>query len=248
MHLTRRLFWPAALALGFLVFLAAAGAGNVVKPVSADEGDLCKIAGPEVITEGKTYLYIAYLDADTRHEFSVSIDNVSGDSKITSVVDQDEGDVFYDKISPTNNIHNVEPVDIFDLARDTHGHDKDNDKVSDVVEDLLAVDKNFKLAFNQCGSDTKSAILRILADAKLENLICSPPGTTCDIDGDELLAAANSIVADLEAGETDCADIALNAAKAAIGAGATSIEAKGLQEFVEDVCLAGWDFDVFCPV
>jgi hypothetical protein len=226
LSLIRKVFWPSAIALGVLVFLGAIGSGNVVRTASADEGDICEIVGPEVILEGETYLYVAYLDADTDNQFVVSIDNTSGNAKITSVVD-DDGDS-YDTLAGTNLIKDVEPVDTVDLD-------------DDVLHQLLDVDEDFELAVNHCGTATADAVKRILSDGKLEGII------TGDMTATEQAAAVASIVADLNAGEFDCDDIALNAAKAAVAAGATSSEGMSLQDFVEAVCENDWDpEDLFC--
>src|SRR5687768_11519302 len=106
--LVRRLFWPASVAIAFLIAMAAIGSTNLVRPASAEEGDICKIVGPTVIAEGETYLYLAVLDDHTRHNFSASTDNITGRSRITSVLAEDEdnnNELVYTKITGSNLVH-----------------------------------------------------------------------------------------------------------------------------------------------
>jgi hypothetical protein len=241
LSLIRKVIWPAAIALGFLVFLGAIGSGNVVRTASADdEGDICEIVGPEIIAEDETYIYIAYIDADDSNEYTVSIDNISGQSQITSVVD-DDGES-YDKLKGTNVIHDVEAVNPFELS-------------DLVLAELLHLDDEFAIAFDQCAErSTLNSIRRIIQDIVLECDTGFQGGfeffEECSdisgIDGDEINAAAQAILDALNAGEDDCEDIATDAAKAAIGAGADSDEANVLFEAIVLICEEDWDFAEVC--
>ena len=239
----RKVFWPAAIALGFLVFLGAIGSGSALKSVSADDGDLCLIEGPAVMGEGETKFFVAYLDADTDHEFIVSIDNISGSSKITSFVEEDDKD-------------NKKEDDKKDTKSSEDGHDDghdDNDLTyetitganvvseiasfdpldsdDDLIAALEAVDEKFVLKINACVPDsTLDALKRIIADLVLI-------GAGSDMTAAEQTAAATAIAALLVAGEDiDCAEVGIEAAKAAAGAGATTGQARQLQDAVEKVC------------
>lgn len=236
MSFIRKVFWPSAVALGFLVFLGAIGSGNALKSVSADEGDICKIEGPAVLGEGQTAFYVAWLDADSHHEFIASIDNISGSSKITSMVEEsDKGknknegkdkydneahhddDLEYQHITGANLISDLASVDVLDAN-------------SDLMDDLHAVDEKFVLKINACGDTTNVALKRIIADLILI-------GAGSDMAAAEQAAAAAAIEALLVAGEDiDCAEVAREAGKGAAGAGAKTLEARELSEAIEVVC------------
>ena len=240
MSLIRKVFWPSAIALGFLVFLGAIGSGNALKSVSADEGDLCQIEGPAVMGEGQTAFFVGWLDADTDHEFIASIDNISGSSKITSMVeesdkgdnknkdkddkkssDEDEAhndnDLEYQKIAGANLVSDLASVDVLDAD-------------SGLIADLEAVDEKFVLKINACGETTANVLKRIIADLILI-------GAGSDMSASEQAAAAAAIEKLLAAGDDiDCGQVGLEASKAAAGAGATTGQARELGEAIEVVC------------
>jgi hypothetical protein len=224
--LIRKVFWPTAIALGVLVFLGAIGSGNALKSASADDdGEICAIEGPSVILEGHTYLYVGWLDAESDSEWIVSIDNISGSSKITSVADDDDVDGFvrHETIPAANLVDDVDAVNPLDID-------------DDLLDDLQLIDENFVLKVNACGTTTNAALKRIIADLVLI-------GVASDIASSEQAAAAAAIEAALAAGEVDCADLALEGSKAAAGAGAKSVEAQQLQEALEIVCENDWVLD-----
>jgi hypothetical protein len=236
LSILRKVFWPSAIALGFLVFLGAIGSGNALKSVSADEGDLCKIEGPAVMGEGQTAFFVGWLDADTDHEFIVSIDNISGSSKITSLVEEsdkgkndnkdpkknddeahNDNDLEYQHITGANVISDLASVDVLDAD-------------SDLLDDLAVVDEKFVLKINACGDTTNVALKRIIADLILI-------GAGSDMSASEQAAAAAAIEALLVAGEDiDCGQVATEAGKAAAGAGATTGQSRELAEAIEVVC------------
>ena len=139
----RKAFWPAAIALGFLVFLGAVGNGNTLRTASADEGDICEIEGPEIIAEGKTYFFIAWLDLK-RTASSPSASTTSRASprsralskRMTSDDDNDD-DLQYEKLKGTNLVHEVAAIDAFDVDED-------------FIAELQNVDKDFKLRLDVC--------------------------------------------------------------------------------------------------
>lgn len=220
LNLARRLFWPASFALGFFIALAAIGSSNGVRPAFADEGDICKISGPQVIAEGESYLYVAVLDDSTPHTFSASTDNVTGRSRITSLLTEDEdedNDLVYKTIPGSNLVKNIESVDLFHLPED-------------LVDELRLVDPGFKPRLNVCGDATSVSLKRIIADLVLL-------GFGSDMTAAEQAAAAAAIEALLNSDEDiNCAEVALEAGKAAAGAGATSGQARDLRDAIEIVC------------
>jgi hypothetical protein len=236
LSILRKVFWPSAIALGFLVFLGAIGSGNALKSVSADEGDLCKIEGPAVMGEGQTAFFVGWLDADTDHEFIVSIDNISGSSKITSLVEEsdkgkndnkdpkknddeahNDNDLEYEHITGANVISDLASVDVLDAD-------------DDLLADLAVVDEKFVLKINACGDTTSVALKRIIADLILI-------GAGSDMSASEQAAAAAAIEALLIAGDDiDCGQVATEAGKAAAGAGATTGQSRELAEAIEVVC------------
>jgi hypothetical protein len=118
LSLIRKVFWPAIIALGVLAVMAAMGNGST-RIAHADSDDFCGIEGPKVITVGKTYLYIGRLDHwDDDVTVQVSIDNIIGNSKITSFVDGDFEFGDYKKIGPTNVVNDLDIEDVFNIDDD----------------------------------------------------------------------------------------------------------------------------------
>lgn len=220
LKLARRFFWPASVAIGFFIAMAAIGSSNFVRPAFADEGDICKITGPQVIAEGKTYLYAAVLDDYTPHTFAVSTDNIVGKSRITSLLTRDEDDnnkLVYETIPGSNLVKSVRVVDLFHLPED-------------LVDELQLIDPNFKARLNVCGDSTSASLKRIVADLVLI-------GAGSDMTSAEQAAAAAAIEALLNAdGDITCSEVAREAGKAAAGAGATTGQARELAEAIEVVC------------
>jgi len=119
LSLIRKVFWPAIIAFGVLAVMAAMGGSNGTRVASADSNDFCAIEGPKVITVGKTYLYLARLDHwDDDVTVEASIDNIIGNSKITSFVDGDFNFGDYKKVGPTNVVHDLDIEDIFNIDDD----------------------------------------------------------------------------------------------------------------------------------
>jgi hypothetical protein len=118
LSLIRKVFWPAIIALGVLAVMAAMGNGNT-RIAHADSDEFCGIEGPKVITVGKTYLYIGRLDHwDGDLSVQVSIDNIIGNSKITSFVDGDFNFGDYKKVGPTNVVNDLDIEDVFNIDDD----------------------------------------------------------------------------------------------------------------------------------
>jgi hypothetical protein len=105
LSLIRKVIWPAALAMGFLVFLGAIGQGGV-KSVSAAAGDLCRIDGPYIqgihgealgLSENKTMhvgqraLLLARTENNTNRvqDYDVDLDDEIGDSDIVVITEPD---------------------------------------------------------------------------------------------------------------------------------------------------------------
>jgi hypothetical protein len=144
--LVRKTFWPGAIAIGFLVFLGAIGYGprSNAQVFSDDvfEGDLCAIYGPEVITEDEDarYLYVAVVHGeDDDGIFGADIDDISGNSDITSVVQAIEGE--YEEINPVNTIVGLEPDEGDDIDEYTDVEDDFGVELDDFVCDLEAIDE-----------------------------------------------------------------------------------------------------------
>jgi hypothetical protein len=284
--LIRKVFWPAAIALGLLVFLGAIGQSGIVRTASADDGDYCKVLGPTTIQVGGHYLYVGVLDKfENDHGHTVSIDNIVGNSKITSAVKDDDN---YDtSVGPSNLVSDLPAHSAFDLD--------DN-----VVDDLAAsfapdgtpgTGMDIFASQNVCGNSTVAALTRIINDAILDGSVCAvvtsgseasnvvnsclifggfgtscavtgttspncftrsdrlyqdgdidcPTGSTCTIPSAVITAVAAAVAADLLAGH-DCRDISIDAAKAAVGAGASELVGLQFGDFFWDACRRNFDF------
>jgi hypothetical protein len=309
-------FWPAAIALGLLVFLGAIGStgiGTARADNNNDRGDYCKILGPSTILVGGHYLYMAVVDGTTwRDDHEASIDNISGNSKITSAViaDEDRGrrhdgigsisetnygsyyhhnDVAYDTtIGPANVVDNL--TDYSPLALD--------DQVRDDLMAQFAPDGTPGTGFdilqnlNNCGLGTANALARIYNDAILDGSVCAivtsgataggansavnsclifgttdtfigssgtgvtdfsgsdqlyddgdidcPTGATCTIAGAIITAAVAAVQADIANPDYSCRDIATDAGKAAVGAGASELVGLQFYDFTKDLCQHDW--------
>jgi hypothetical protein len=156
--LIRKALWPSAIAIGFLVFLGAIGSGTAgtARAAVGDDGDICLIEGPTLIQVDETVAYAARIQDNDEEdqEFNVSIDNISGQSFITSVVD---GNYFegtfeddHEEIDPTTSV--------FDLENWTLDGAED-----DLLEDL-ANDYGYEPEENVCG-DSEEDILDDLVDS-----------------------------------------------------------------------------------
>jgi predicted membrane GTPase involved in stress response len=55
----------------------------------ASAGDVVAICGPEVINEGDTVIYVAQLDSAGGDSVEVDLDDITGDSDITSELRND---------------------------------------------------------------------------------------------------------------------------------------------------------------
>jgi hypothetical protein len=282
--LIRKVFWPAAIALGLLVFLGAIGQSGIVRTASADDGDYCKILGPSTIQVGGHYLYVGVLDKETgdNHDHTVSIDNIIGSSKITSAVtEEDEYDT---SVGPSNVVSDLPD----------HGALELEDEVIDDLADQFAPDgtpgEGFDVLknFNVCGDSSTLALSRLYNDAILEGSVCAiltsasqsagnvnsclvfgtfgdsctvvgtatqcfagsdqlyddldidcPTGGTCAIPGAVISAVTASVLANIAAGSS-CITTSIDAAKAAVGAGASELIALQFGDFTFDACDEEW--------
>ena len=188
MKLLRRLFWPAATALVFLLVIALAKPDTTL---SADDklpltGFVCSIEGPRVIYPDETVLFAIRIGNDTEddlagredlgfdHELTVAIDNISGSTKITGVVlEDDESDLparlsrdEYKEVGPANMITSLDvesPIfvddDLLDFLEDKHG---------------------YHLAGNPCGEDAMGIIERCMFQLKPKKLPTDPTESECE--------------------------------------------------------------------
>jgi len=254
LDIIRKAFWPAAVAIGFLVFLAAFVPGGSVQKAQAFPGDICAIEGPRVIGVGQTVLYrVRVEDPDELNLVVVDIDDLTGDSDITSVASFDDE---YEIINPTNTIGNLDVVEpsFWD---------------QDFLDSLEAMFGNFTIAGNVCGvgagGGIAAEIRRIVDDAILAGEVCAAPGTaapsecatdnnvpglpdidcpsqsTCTIANATVTAIVNALVAGMAAG-LDCDELALEAQKAAIDSGAHVTVGNQVFDWVIDVCVDGMIF------
>jgi hypothetical protein len=155
LSLIRKVFWPAAIALGFLVFLGAIG--GPVPGASADDSDFCAIEGPDVIAVDDTVLYIGRLERgelDDDDDYTASVDNIVGNSKITSFLDGDDLDD-YETINPTNIVHDLDGQPIFGLDEEL------NDFLAEEFDQFDADDDGLVLELDNAECDeTLSSHLR----------------------------------------------------------------------------------------
>jgi hypothetical protein len=292
LSLARRFTWPVALVIAFAAFWAITS-GNDTQAAKnygygyGQEGDFCAIDGPSVIQQGKTYLYVGRMDGVSRHDTTVSIDNIIGSSKITSVVskfdkDDDYKDYYYDRyrpryheITPANQIQDVPNYSAFKIDK----------YLLEILKGKFKDQEGLTLPFpinlgGACGLTNTEAITRLIADGIAAGEACAPTttaivttvectsgyadnctnpnpsdarsclfgdwdidctlGLTCTIASAVVTAIVNSIVRDLERGEWDCDDIAINAAKASIVAGVSTFVDEQVFDFVFTVCKHDW--------
>jgi hypothetical protein len=158
--------------MAFMAFVGLSGNGaNSALAYDDDklEGEFCKIDGPATISVGDTALYVGRLDAPTHHDTTVSIDNIIGSSKITSVVD-DEGKYKkgyygdYNVITPNNQIQNVQDTTAF----------KFNKALLDLFEAKFEDSSSEIKKVNTCGPTTSAAITRLITDAIAAGEACGP--------------------------------------------------------------------------
>jgi hypothetical protein len=204
-------FWPVAAALALMAFLVATGTSSA-DDLSGNnnsyhsnysygrhqDGDFCAIVGPKVITVGQTYLYAGVLDHWSSNPSTVSLDNIVGSSKITSVLDAND-DYTYLSSPGSNEINNVSNFTTFNLDDATYNHSYSYGNLgvddsnlhsghnhigidSDVVDLLTAkygADAvNAVLALNTCGAKTTDALTRIIEDAILNGEACTAAAST----------------------------------------------------------------------
>jgi hypothetical protein len=154
--LIRKALWPSAIAIGFLVFLGAIGSGTAgrVSAAPGDDGDICLIEGPTLITEGDTVGYAARIqdNEDGEQEFEASVDNISGSAFIVSIVDAeypDASDSDHEEIGPTTNVQFLEnwvigasDEELLEDLLDDYGWEAEEEVCGDtedeMVEDILA--------------------------------------------------------------------------------------------------------------
>lgn len=153
----RKAFWPAAVALA--AFLAI---GALTAP-QARAGDVVDICGPEVIAEGDTVLYIAQLDSiDAETDVEVDLDDISGDSDITSELffdnEEDEEWEYRELDNPTDFISDAEVASFADEFTVTEDDEtlfpEDLLDLFDFFEDEFDIDDVFPFFFmEECGED-----------------------------------------------------------------------------------------------
>jgi hypothetical protein len=196
--------------------LGATGNGDVVRTASAKEGKICQISGPTVIGEGNTYLYVAWIEDEADDdEYIVSIDNISGASRITSDLD---GGGDYDQISPTNLISDLEAVEA--TAVD-----------SDII-DLFLEEWGVNIIGNPCG-DSVATLLAECIDAENEGITKCQDEDANELSSGEQSAFAKAINDALAEGENDCDDLAELGREAALAQGAKNAEVDAADDFVD---------------
>jgi hypothetical protein len=190
----RKMLWPSAIALGFLVFLGAVGQGNVIKTASADQGDICAILstanavdGEFILSEDETILVVAIVenesfDDDLDEEddgdglvfdAEVNLDDSTGDSNLTSRAEEDEDEWEYVDGYETDHFNEV---GIIQSGDDTDALEDDlNDEFGGEDEDFVAmleddegVANEFEIGDNVCGDDDDDIfddLLQFILDA-----------------------------------------------------------------------------------
>lgn len=221
MSLIRKVFWPAIIAFGVLAVMAAMGGSNGTRVASADSNDFCAIEGPKVITVGKTYLYLARLDHwDDNVTVQASIDNIIGNSKITSFVDGDFNFGDYKKVGPTNVVNDLDIEDIFNIDSDLLDFFADPagfntpiaaistscENITDTLTTMIeeAIDRgnacNFFVTFTtSCWVQGNLNATVVLAQAAYDNAVAAAVGINCGSSGLSAadLAKCNAVVTTL---------------------------------------------------
>jgi hypothetical protein len=253
LSLIRKAFWPAAIALGLLVFLGAIGQSGTVKSASAFSGDICLIEGPSIIAVGDTVLYVARTeDDDESDDYNVSLDDIIGDSDITSILPGNEGDLEdYETINPTDNVVNLDDVEAEWM---------DSNTISFLESHFGA---NWKFDADVCGQDFRDVLTKaidlgeaVAGGASCDNVGFGDSDIDCELSSGEQTAVVNAVQAMISAGEVDdCDDLGDAAEAAAIEAGAAQDEGAQVNDFVDDWCEEqdacddigdGWDGDEAC--
>lgn len=191
MKLFRRLFWPSASAFVFLLVLA------IAKPETTSAlpltGFVCSIEGPRVIYPDETVLYAIRVGNDTEddlagrdpfgfdHELAVIIDNVSGSTKITGVVQEDDGDsdipdgLSRDEYTEVGGTNYLSSVDVESPLFVEQG-----------LLDFLEQKHGYHLAGNPCGEGAMSILERCMWQFKSpphqKETECEEFGNTSDPD------------------------------------------------------------------
>jgi hypothetical protein len=217
----RKVFWPAAIALGFLVFLGAAGNGSALKTASAAAGNLCALTGPTVIGEGQTYLYVGWIEDDADNdEYIVSIDNNSGSSKITSILDDNGKELSdYEEVSPTNLISDVPSIEPTDI---------DGDVIDMFIDEFATV-----VTGNPCG-DSIASLLSQCVDAENDDPTYCEQTNANELSSAEQAAFVKAITDALALGENDCNDLAELGREAALAQGSKNAEIDAADDFVDE--------------
>jgi hypothetical protein len=253
LSLIRKVFWPTAIALGLLVFLGAIGQSGAVKSAYAQSGDICLIEGPSIINVGDTVLYVARTeDDDEGDDYNVSLDDIVGDSDITSFLPGNEGDLEdYETISPTDVLNNLDDVEAEWMDSNT----------------VAFLESHFGSSWvfdaDVCGQDFRQVLTTAidLGEAVAGGASCDNVGfgdfdIDCELSAAEQTAAVNAVQALISAGDVDdCDDLGDAAEDAAIVAGAAQDEGAQINDFVDDWCEEqdacddigdGWDGDEAC--
>lgn len=178
-----KLLLPLVFVLGFVVFLGAVGApgsGPVAEAGFGDDNFICQVDGPTTLAVGQTALYSWRVQdnvedflgeiSQLEDEFTVEIDNLSGKSKITAVVieddsiDEDEEGFELDEyvdVGPTSEIKDV----------DVEGPDHIDHDLLDFLRDRFG----YELEGNPCGSSAAEVAQQCVID-DVQTLGCADFG------------------------------------------------------------------------
>ena len=231
--------------LGFIVFLGAVGApgsGHVAEAGFGDDNFICQVDGPTTLAVGQTALYSwrvqdnveDFLGAISQFEdeFTVEINNLSGKSKITATVQEDESEDEdeegfeldeYISVGPTSELNEV----------DVKGPDYIDEDLPDFLKDRFV----YEIDGNPCGSS--------VAQVAQSCVIDDVPALGCDdFDGataNQVSAWANAIenaMADWDDSVGDvepillnvCAELGIIGAEAMENAGASAADGGPIDE------------------
>jgi hypothetical protein len=230
-------------ALGFLVFIGASGVGT--RTALAYPGDLCQIDGPSVIGEGGTYLYLGRVeDNDEEDEYTVTIDNVTGNSKITSAIKDGRYGEFdvddYESISPTNMVNEMEAgkldddlVDFLKIHFATLPAWFDANVCGDSILSILVE------GVDEVNTPTANGVSQLgegVCTDSNGDYDCADAGESASVPSTILNPVAAAVEAAMNAGVMDCDDLGDVAEAAAIAAGAAAGTAVLIDVWIQDNC------------
>jgi hypothetical protein len=198
----KKAFWPAIVAVVAFMVLGAFTAPK------ASAGDVVAICGPEVINEGDTVIYVAQLDSAGGDSVEVDLDDITGDSDITSELrndnegEDDEEWIYAELDNPTDQLTETDSVDFEDEF--TFDDDNDLDYVLDpdlvdvlegIMDDFDTEFDFFDLFMEDCGTDSKGFIADVVA-----SIIQCIDTSDCDSDWTEQNEAEDDDVFPFELG------------------------------------------------